>query len=491
MRILLASSEVYPYSKTGGLADMVGALAKALAEDGLEVGVVTPLYRGVASSFPQMRRFGGKIEIPLGASRVQARVHRLEASERLTIYFIEQPGFFERAGLYQERGEDYPDNVARFIFFSKCVVQLARGLRQRPEVLHLHDWQTALVPAFVQQLLREEEWRNVPRTCLTIHNLAYQGNSRRADFGLTNLPDDYFNPEGVEFYGGMSCLKAGIVYADMITTVSPRYAREITTEEFGCGLDGVLRNRLGALIGILNGVDYAEWKTEGNPFLPFSYSPRDMQGKTAIKLALQAELGLPVSVEIPLFGNVTRLVEQKGMDALLAALEEVLVAKMQFVLLGSGAAAFENAFRDLARRHPNKVSVRIGYDQPLSHRIEAACDFYLMPSKFEPCGLNQLYSLHYGTVPVVRATGGLDDSVIDPRESRDQATGIKFSEYSPQALAKAIEKALALYGTPPVRQHFQRNGMQTDFSWDRTRKAYVSLYEALLSASPRTIKVPD
>jgi starch synthase len=283
----------------------------------------------------------------------------------------------------------------------------------------------------------------------------------------------------VEFYGALNCLKAGIVHSDRLTTVSPRYAREILTEAYGCGLDGVLRERQQVLTGILNGVDYSEWRTTGNPYLRHDYSARDLGGKTAEKLELQRELGLGESAETPMFGSISRLVDQKGTDLLLAALEEMLPTAMQAVLLGSGDPAYEAAYRRIALRYPNKVSTRIGYDTSLAHRIEAASDFYLMPSRFEPCGLNQMYSLRYGAIPVARATGGLDDSIIDPIENLEHANGIKFFDASSRALSKAIRKALVLYQHPKLLRLFRHNAMTADFSWERTAKQYLHLYEQL------------
>jgi starch synthase len=275
----------------------------------------------------------------------------------------------------------------------------------------------------------------------------------------------------------MNCLKAGIVYADIITTVSPRYAREITTEQYGCGLDGVLRSRHERLIGILNGVDYGEWKTEGNKFLEFPYSAEDFQGKAAQKAALQAEMGLKVAADIPLFGSITRLAEQKGVDIMISALEEMLAANMQFVMLGSGDPGYERGLRLLAERYPDKVSVKVGYDHGLSHRIEAGIDFFLMPSRFEPCGLNQMYSLRYGTIPIVRVTGGLDDSVTDVSEDAEIADGIKFTEYSSRALVKAIRKALVLFEDKKLLTHFRRNGMTVDFSWEHCTHEYEAAFQ--------------
>lgn len=480
MNILLASSELFPYSKTGGLADMVGALGKALAADEHHVATVTPLYRGIREKHPGLENTGIKLSLPLGASVADASVLASKVSANRTVYFIDQPEFYDRPALYGERGQDYPDNAARFIFFSKAAVQLARTIEPRPELVHLHDWQTGLVPLLIRHERRTGGWKNAPATLLTVHNLAYQGLFPAAQYSLTNLPPDYFNPAGVEFYGQVNCLKAGIVYADMITTVSPRYAREITTEQYGCGLDGVLRSRQDRLVGILNGVDYSEWNTEKNPFLTANYSAEAIEGKRAQKIALQQEMGLPVDEKIPLFGTVTRLADQKGVDIQLAALEEMLSTNMQFVLLGSGDPRFERAFQNLAARHPKKVAVRTGYDHGLAHRIEAGCDFFLMPSRFEPCGLNQMYSLRYGTIPIVRVTGGLDDSVTDLTEDLDAADGIKFFEYSSRALAKAIRKALVLYENQELMQHYRLNGMRADFSWEHTTHEYEKVFKRAL-----------
>jgi len=484
MKLLLASSEVYPYSKTGGLADMVGGLAKTLARLGHEVGLVTPFYAGIREQFPGLQRLDYFLEVPLGSGRVKGEVWTLQPAERLTIYFVDQPGYFHRSGLYQQFGVDYPDNAQRFIFFAKAVGHLGLHLSWRPELVHLHDWQTGLTAVFLdQQRQTLGAQGRVPRTCVTLHNIAYQGVFAAAQFACANLPWSYFSSRGLEFYGRFNCLKGGIAYADVLTTVSPRYAREITTEEFGCGLDGLLRERLSKLTGILNGVDYGEWNTNANPHLKHPFSVADPGGKAINKAELQQELGLPVRADIPLFISIGRLVEQKGVDILAAGLEEMLPAQMQFALLGSGESRFEGAFQQLAKRFPDRAVVRIGFDEGLSHRLEAGGDFFLMPSKFEPCGLNQMYSLRYGTVPVVRATGGLDDTVIDIKDDAQNANGIKFSEYSGEALAHAIRKALALYAGSDLLAHYRRNGMSADFSWDRTAAAYEAVYRRALGGA--------
>jgi starch synthase len=476
VRILQASSEVFPYSKTGGLGDAVGALGKAQASAGHEVTIVTPLHRGVRERFPELRSVDWKFNLPLGAKHMDARLFALDVMPGLTVLFVDRPEYFDRAGIYNDQGGDYGDNAERFIFFSKCVVHLARHLPQRPDVIHVHDWPVGLVPMLVQHEHRVGGWKNPPRLCLTIHNLAYQGVFPRATFQFTNLPANAFHHETVEFYGQVNCLKAGIACADVVTTVSPRYAREITTQEFGAGLDGLLRKRQHVLSGILNGVDYEEWNTEANLLLAAPFSVDNISGKATCKAALQKRFGLPVVAAVPVFGSVTRLADQKGIDITIGALEEMLPANIQFVLLGSGSKNYESALQNLANRYPGKMAVQFGYDHGLAHQIEAGCDFFLMPSRFEPCGLNQLYSLRYGTVPIVRRTGGLDDTVIDATDDADRANGIKFIEPAPHALGKAISKALLLFEDKTLLGRYRHNGMKVSFTWDNAVRDFARAY---------------
>jgi len=493
MRVLLASSEVHPYSKTGGLGDMVGAMARALAEHGHQVGVVTPLYGGSPETRSGLELLDWRMELPLGNRIIKAEVWTLKPHENLTVYFIRQREFFDRPGIYQSRGGQFPDNGERFIFFSKAVTHLGRYLPWKPQVLHLHDWHTGLVPVFVHHQKLTDGWWQAPPTILTIHNLAYQGNFPASLFPITNLPQSYFSPEGVEFYGELNCLKAGILHANLLTTVSPTYAREITTtREFGHGLEGLLRMRLdsGTLIGILNGVDYSAWNTTNNPHLVAPYDINNLEGKARNKRALQAELGLPVMDDTPLFGNVSRLTGQKGIDLLLRTFQELLPRQnLQLAMLGNGEETLEIHARQLAARFPRQVAVRIGFNEPLAHRIEAGCDFYVMPSYFEPCGLNQMYSLRYGTIPIVRDIGGLADSVVDPREcaldNSKLPTGIKFKPYSVHAMAHAVYKALRLYKDKPALLQFRTNGMKADFSWDKTAARYLGIYQDLLAGNFR------
>jgi starch synthase len=348
-------------------------------------------------------------------------------------------------------------------------------------LIHAHDWQVGLLPLLVHNGRISGSWPRAPRTVFTIHNLAYQGSFPVDAWAYTNLPLSWFHLESAAHHAHLNFLKGALCLADALTTVSPRYAEEICTPAFGCGLEGVLRRRGHDLTGILNGVDYAEWNTTANPALLHAYDAFHLAGKAANKAALQAELGLPVDPDVPLFGNISRLTDQKGCDLILLALEALLPAEpIQFVVLGNGDPVLEAAFRALAARFPRQVVARIGFDAKLAHRIEAGSDFYVMPSRFEPCGLNQMYSLRYGAVPIVRATGGLDDSVVDPRADADLANGIKFSEISGEALEHAWRKAIALYADPVAMHHFRLNGMTADFSWDHQAHRYLELYHEVL-----------
>ncbi len=481
MKILLATSELHPYSKTGGLGDMVAALAKYLAKRGHQVGVVTPLYRGIREAFPDIKRFDWVFAFPLGSEFVRGGVWTTRPHPNLTVYFVDQPRFFDRDGMYQGANGDFDDNANRYFFFCKSVVNLARHLPLQPEIVHLHDWQTGMVPLLIRHQAEAAGWANRPHHCFTIHNLAYQGGFDAGAFALANLPPAYFTPASSEFYGGLNFLKAGIVAADQVTTVSPTYATEIGTQEFGCGLEVVLGELRHPVKGILNGVDYEEWNTDRNPRLIAPYDVRRLSGKRANKLALQKQLGLAVNAETPLFVNVSRLVEQKGADLLLEAIPMLIERDIQFALLGKGHPEIEEGFAALAEAYPGKVAVTIGYDHALAHRMEAGGDVFVMPSRFEPCGLNQLYSLRYGTLPIVRATGGLADSVTDARDDAAKVDGIKFREPSVPALHKALLKALAVYQDPSALRVLRHNGMVADFGWEHAAKEYEAFYRELKS----------
>ena len=458
MNIFHISSEVFPYSKTGGLADATAALAKAQATAGHMATLVTPLYRGIADSFPDLE--------PLGQAELPAKVWRLKPEPNLTVLFIDAPRLFDLDSLYGHK-----DDAERFIFFSKCAVRLAKNA----DIVHAHDWQSALTMPLLS--LGQAQVGKI----FTIHNAAYQGRFGREKFALTGLPESFFNWQQLEFYDDINLLKGGVVFADLATTVSPRYAEELLTPEYGCGLEGVFQAKGSALTGVLNGVDYSEWNTNNNPHLVAPFSADAPEGKAANKTALQRELGLDEQPGLPLLGNISRFAEQKGIDVLLDALEQQLAGGVafQYAGLGSGDARLEQAMSDLAKRHPGRIAIRVGYDTALAHRIEAGCDFFVMPSRFEPCGLNQLYSLRYGAVPVVRATGGLEDSIIDLGEGDKMATGIKFDEPSAAALGQALGRAFSLYADPARLAKVRDNGMRADFSWFRTTTKYDRLYNTI------------
>ncbi len=469
-----------PFSKTGGLADVTAALGKYLGAAGVRVGVVTPLYRGLLKAHQGIRQTERVVTVKMGSQKESGRIYECEPSKNLTIYFVEHQRFFQRDGIYGERNADYSDNAERFLFFNKVLLELSRQIPWRPDVVHVHDWPAAMLPALLRNEAQTGNYPAPPKTLFTVHNLAYQGLFPAHWMPLTNLPPEYFAPSGMEFYGQMSFLKAGIVYADYVSTVSPSYAEEILSEEFGCGLQGVLAERRNRLTGILNGVDYAEWNTTNNPHLEHSYSPENMQGKADEKKRLQRDLGFPVDGQVPLFGIISRLVEQKGIALLAEALRQSLQRPMQFVLLGSGEPTLERMMQELSRQFPTQVGIKIGYDPVWAHRIEAAGDFYLMPSRFEPCGLNQLYSQKYGTIPIVHAVGGLRDSVKDESQGASQATGVKFTEFTVDALLEAISRATKIFQKTELFCAYRRRAMSLDFSWKRATKAYLNLYQKIL-----------
>lgn len=483
MKVLIGCSEMQPFSKTGGLADVTAALGKYLGAAGVRVGVVTPLHRGILEAHQSIRQTERVVTVRLGSQKESGRIYECEPSENLTIYFVEHQRFFQRDGIYGERNADYSDNVERFLFFNKVLLELSRQISWRPDIVHVHDWPAAMLPALLRNEAQKGNYPAPLKTLFTVHNLAYQGLFPAHWMPLTNLPPEYFAPTGMEFYGQLSFLKAGIVYADHINTVSPSYAEEILSEEFGCGLQGVLGERRDRLTGILNGVDYAEWNTTNNPHLEHSYSPENMQGKASEKKRLQRDLGFAVDAQVPLFGIISRLVEQKGITLLAEALRQSLRSPMQFVLLGSGEPTLERMMQELSRQFPTQAGVKIGYDPVWAHRIEAACDFYLMPSRFEPCGLNQLYSQRYGTIPIVHAVGGLRDSVQDESEGASQATGVKFAKFTVDALLEAICRATKIFQKTELFHAYQSRAMSRDFSWKRATKAYLNLYQQILRSN--------
>jgi starch synthase len=466
MRILQATSEFFPYSKTGGLADMVAGLSGALAQSH-KITVATPLYQGIREKFPDIKPAGKQFNIPMGGITLMGRWWQHQPSANLTVLLLENDAFYHRQGIYMEHGEGYWDNPERFIFFSKSVRQLIPDF----DVAHLHDWQTAIVP----MLQKEGAGESAARTVFTIHNLAYQGSCVGDHFNLTNLPVKFFHSRGPEHFGNLNFMKAGLHYADAITTVSPQYAQEILTNEFGEGLDGELLKRRKDLTGILNGVDYNEWRTINNPHLTADYDINNLSGKKKCKSELLEIFGLPEE-GLPLMAVVSRLAEQKGIGQLVEVLSKLLPDnKFQFVLLGSGDGALEETLLRLKSTFPKQVGIKIGYDQALSHQVEAGADFFLMPSRFEPCGLNQLYSLRYGTIPIVHAVGGLKDSITDIASKH--GNGISYDQFEPTELKNAIQRAIDLFGSPIKLNETQQIGMALNHSWHHAAEQYCDIYQ--------------
>lgn len=482
MKVVMVAPEIVPFSKTGGLADVLDALPRVLAAKGIEVSVVTPYYREVREADRPVEPLGRAVTVPLGGESRRAPVHVADHSG-VKVYFLEDAEFFDRDELYGTGRGDYPDNAARFSFLARGALELVRALGPAPDVVHAHDWQAGLIPPLLKTTLHD--FFPHTRSVMTIHNLAYQGLFNAREWPLTGLSSSHFNWQELEFYGKINFLKGGIVFADAVTTVSPTYAREIQREEFGSGLDGVLRHRSARLYGILNGVDYQQWDPKDDRHLPSNFTSRSLEGKAKCKEALQKKCGLPKGKSIPLIGMISRLAEQKGLDLFLAAAERLTKDPVQIVVLGTGNPYYEEALRGLARRFPEHFSVTLGFDNAFAHEIEAGSDMFLMPSRFEPCGLNQIYSLRYGTIPLVRATGGLADTVADvTTESlrKGMATGFLFDEYSPDALYACIQRALSYYRDAAAWKKIVRAAMKQDFSWDRSAERYLELYRSLKSA---------
>jgi starch synthase len=479
LNILMVASEATPFAKTGGLADVLGALPPALAERGEQVAVVLPAYR--ENRYPQPTREAYRnLWIPIGPGYsvdIRQTVTQNKGAGGFTYYFVECPALYDRDGIYGSPAGDFPDNHLRFAVLSMAAIGVARHLF-RPNVLHLHDWQAGLTPVYLSEHFRGDPTFLGVKTLLTIHNLGYQGLFPPEALREISLDPRLLNPEQLEFYGRVNFLKGGIAWSHAVSTVSKGYAREIQTPEYGFGLDGFLR-RHGPVTGIVNGVDYNEWNPEHDPHIAHTYSARDLSGKRACKQALLAEYRLPQDdLDRPLLAIISRFAAQKGFDILADAAARLMQEDLNLVVLGSGEFHYESMFRSLAETYPKKVGLRVGYDTALSHRIEAGADMFLMPSRYEPCGLNQIYSLKYGTVPVVRATGGLDDTIED-------ATGFKFREYSGDALLDTVRLALKAYQDPFhyddqwVRR--MRRGMEKDFSWNASAGEYVELYRRLVA----------
>jgi starch synthase len=484
LRILVMASEAAPFAKTGGLADVVGALPRALAALGHDVRVLIPKYRGVEAQAGPLSLVARNLRVPLGDRVAEGALFEAKSDGGVTVYFLAHDHYYDREGLYGTADGDYWDNCERFIFFCRGGLEAVAALGAagwRPQVLHANDWQTGLVPVYLQTEYRDHPVLGPLATLFTIHNLAYQGVFWHYDMPMTGLGWDLFTPAGLEFYGRLNFLKGGLVFSDLLTTVSRTYAQEIRTAAFGNGLEGVLEERSRDLHGVINGIDYELWNPETDTALAKRYGVGDLEGKAICRTALREEMGLAAGPG-PVIGMVTRLAGQKGLDLTLDALPGILASGAQLVLLGSGEAHLEEAFTAAAVANPGRVAVRIGYDDELARRIYGGADAFLMPSRYEPCGLGQLIALRYGAVPIVRRTGGLADTVREVDPARRAGTGFLFDAFAAEPLVEAVGRAAAARRVPALWSAIVRSAMAEDFSWDASAREYVTLYRKALKA---------
>jgi len=481
LKIVLATPEFFPLAKTGGLADVAGALSKALSSLGHEVIVFLPNYRSVQSKVAVRPVSVEPVRIRMGTKEVEISLKEANLPGNKTrILLIDSPFHFDRPELYKDpqTGIDYVDNDERFILYCRATLEFLKKLNIRPDIIHCNEWQSAPICAYLKTLYAQDSYFVRTGALFSIHNLAYQGSFPKESFTKLGLPQELFYPMSpFEYYSKLNFLKSGIFYSDVINTVSETYAKEIQTAEYGCGLEGVLKSRSNDLYGIVNGADYSEWSPQADKLIPVQYDLNSLSKKRRNKQALFAECGfLTKRIDWPALGMIGRLVDQKGVDLLVEITSALLKKELLLVILGSGDVRYEKKLKELAKKHPDQLHVFITFDERLAHLIEAGCDIFLMPSKYEPCGLNQLYSLKYGTVPVVRKTGGLADTIQDS-DSTGNGTGFWFKGYNSKELLHAIERALEAYKDRKKWERFQKNGMSQDFSWDKAAKKYVELYQ--------------
>ncbi len=481
LKILFASSEVAPFAKTGGLADVSASLPAAIASLGHQVRVIMPMYRSVVEGNFELKSLEKSLELSFGGKLLKDKVYHSEIARNLLIYFIKRDEFFDRDMLYGTSKGDYPDNADRFIFFSQGILNFCKLTGFQPDVIHCNDWQTGLVPVYLKSLDKNDPFFRNARAVFTIHNLAYQGVFPEEYMAISELPPEFFSIKGLEYYGKINFMKGGILFSDVITTVSEKYAQEIQTSEYGYGLDGVLRDRRNDIYGVLNGVDYTEWNPEKDSHLAANYNAKDLSGKKKCKEELIEIFKLVGSAETPLIGIISRLADQKGFDILAEAMDELMRMKLLIVLLGKGEEKYERKFAELGEKYKGSLGVKIAFDNVLAHKIEAGSDMFLMPSRYEPCGLNQMYSLKYGTIPIVRATGGLEDTIREFDPEKEKGNGFKFAEYSPRAMIEEVNKALKTFQNRDLWLRLVGNAMKEDFSWEKSALKYIDIYNQTLN----------
>ena len=482
LRVLFLASEAVPFAKSGGLADVAGSLPLALKRLGADVRLVLPYYRMVREGNFEIRPLLTRLDIPFGNEKLPARIYESRLGPEIPVYLVDREDLYDRPNLYGDARGDYYDNLERFSFFARAALDVAEELSFSPTIVHCHDWQTGLVPALLRGPYRDTKAFSNVRSVFTIHNVGYQGLFPAAKLPLTGLSaKDYYHPGGLEYWDKISLLKAGIVYSDAITTVSPKYAQEIQIAEYGMGMEGVLSGRSAVLHGILNGVDYSRWDPGADPHINAPYTSKDVRGKTRCKKNLINEMDLAPSLEEkPLLGMISRLDAQKGLDLLVEILDDILTREVGLVVLGSGDERIQEAIQDAMQRYPGKVGLKIGFDEPLAHRIMAGVDIFLIPSRYEPCGLTQMYALKYGTVPVVRATGGLDDTIEQYSVETKEGNGFKFEAFDAASFLEAIQQALHIFQDRSNWKNLMANGMKADFSWDRSAERYIALFRSVV-----------
>ena len=493
MRVLMVTSEAVPFAKTGGLADVAGALPAALTDVGCEVRGVLPWYtRQIKTEGVKVWTVLDNLKLPFLGEEIPCRILAARSPEPVEWYFIDAPKFFDREGLYTsyvEGGKDFPDNFYRFTFFAQATLWLMRKLDWRPDVIHCHDWQTGLIPAYIRihvetpMVNTGDEFFQGIKTLFTIHNIAYQGLFTKNHFPETGIDWSHFTPGALEYYNQISLLKAGLVYGHKLNTVSQRYSEEIQTwEEFGRGMEGVLAWRSRDLSGILNGIDVDAWNPATDPLIPATFSAEDTRGKAECRRELLASQGLSADDDTPVIGVVGRLAPQKGFDLVEEAFDEIMALGVRMVVLGTGDPEYHEMFQKAVKKYPDQLAINLTFDNKLAHRIEAGSDLFLMPSRFEPCGLNQMYSLRYGTVPIVHATGGLADTITDYDPETDTGNGFSFDEYSAEKLADAVKRAVKLFGEKATWKALVKRGMEQDFSWKASAQRYIELYHQMNGA---------
>lgn len=477
MKIVFVASEMEPFAKTGGLADAMGALAAGIAGLGHEVAVFLPRYKQIDIQKRGLQLAVDNIEVQLGSEKEHGKIYSASLKSGVAVYFVDKPEFFVRDTYYGPTGTDYPDNDRRFAFFQRAVFEALKKLPFKPDIMHAHDWQAGLVPVYLKTIYSHDSFFSKTKSVFTIHNLAYQGNFPPDSLPMVGLGWEHFRMERLEFYGKFSFMKGGLLDSDALTTVSERYAQEIQTKEFGCGMEGVLARVRGHLHGIVNGIDTEEWNPETDKEIAAQFNFKKIEKKAVNKAALQKDHGLELDPKAPVLVVVSRLVEQKGVDILIPALESILAMGTQFVLLGTGEERYHHVLREIAKKNKTRCAVHITFDARMAKRMYAGADMILLPSYYEPCGLAQMIGLRYGTVPVVRATGGLADTVQEFDPKTGKGNGFSFRDYTADALRQTVERAISVYKNEKKWLELVENAMSSDFSWKASAKKYEHIYE--------------